>query len=258
MILEINLRTQEWRNNAVGVWPGYEVSPGAASDPHKFTGKELDDETGLYYFNARYYDAHLGRFISVDPVGGSNTDPQSWNRYAYALNNPVTVTDPSGQCAEDLCIGEAAAVAALVSATIAELNSPDPNNPSRTKGEALAESAAQKAQAAADATAKAISDTGKIIGAVFSKGSSETEGSEETGQKRPPKEGAGRNEQHGKSEDKPSQVEQKKDLERQLQNATGRREKKKLRNKMRHVQEDMDKRRTGTQHSQRDKGIGSK
>ena len=40
---------------------GEEVIPGAASDPHKFTGKELDDESGLYYFGARYYDAHLGR-----------------------------------------------------------------------------------------------------------------------------------------------------------------------------------------------------
>ena len=85
---------------------GSEVSPGAATDPHKFTGKELDDETGLYYFNARYYDADLGRFISVDPVAGSNTDPQSWNRYAYALDNPIRYRDPSG--------GQVAAVATAV------------------------------------------------------------------------------------------------------------------------------------------------
>ena len=56
---------------------GDEVKPGSATDPHKFTGKELDDESGLYYFGARYYDAHLGRFVSVDPGPGSNDDPQS-------------------------------------------------------------------------------------------------------------------------------------------------------------------------------------
>ena len=76
---------------------GEEVIPGAASDPHKFTGKELDDESGLYYFGARYYDAHLGRFVSVDPLPGENEDPQSWNRYAYGLNNPMKFIDPDGE-----------------------------------------------------------------------------------------------------------------------------------------------------------------
>lgn len=76
---------------------GDEVRPGSAYDPHKFTGKELDSEIGLYYFGARYYDAHMGRFISVDPVGGGGADPQSWNRYAYARNNPLFYVDPDGR-----------------------------------------------------------------------------------------------------------------------------------------------------------------
>jgi len=118
---------------------GSEVSPGAATDPHKFTGKELDDETGLYYFNARYYDADLGRFVSVDPVGGSNTDPQSWNRYAYALNNPVTVTDPSGRCA-GLCVGAAVlGGAALVAFTNHVLNSPNLVHPNKTNAQVWGE-----------------------------------------------------------------------------------------------------------------------
>ena len=76
---------------------GEEVIPGAAPDPHKFTGKELDDESGLYYFGARYYDAHLGRFVSTESTAGSNFDPQSWNRYAYSRNNPLNRIDPNGK-----------------------------------------------------------------------------------------------------------------------------------------------------------------
>ena len=75
---------------------GEEVRPGAAADPHKFTGKELDSEIGLYYFGARYYDAHLGRFISGDPLAGSYSDPQSWNRYAFGRNNPLRFVDLTG------------------------------------------------------------------------------------------------------------------------------------------------------------------
>ncbi len=46
-----------------------------------FTGKELDDESQLYYYEARYYDPLLGRFTSIDPWKGELTDPQSLNKY---------------------------------------------------------------------------------------------------------------------------------------------------------------------------------
>ena len=119
---------------------GEEVIPGAASDPHKFTGKELDDESGLYYFGARYYDAHVGRFVSVDPVGGTDDDPQSWNRYAYAENRPTVKRDPTGKCVEDVCVGEAMAVAALAGATAAWLGSPSPTHPGMTNAQAFGDS----------------------------------------------------------------------------------------------------------------------
>ncbi len=61
-----------------------------------FTGKQLDDETGLYYFGARYYDPVLGRFLTPDTIVPYPGDPQSLNRYSYARNNPVNVVDPTG------------------------------------------------------------------------------------------------------------------------------------------------------------------
>lgn len=62
---------------------------------HKFTGKELDD-TGLYYYGARYYDPELGRFITPDTIVQAPYDPQSLNRYSYCRNNPVNYVDPTG------------------------------------------------------------------------------------------------------------------------------------------------------------------
>jgi RHS repeat-associated protein len=54
------------------------------------------DATGLYYYNARYYDATIGRFISPDTIVPYPADPQSFNRYSYCRNNPLKYTDPSG------------------------------------------------------------------------------------------------------------------------------------------------------------------
>ncbi|MCB0376017.1 MAG: RHS repeat-associated core domain-containing protein, partial [Sinomicrobium sp.] len=80
----------------------------------KYGGKELEKGAGLYYFNARYYDPGLGRFISADTeLGGSYLQPDAFNRYAYALNNPVNYSDPSGHIAEPL-IGVGGATAATL------------------------------------------------------------------------------------------------------------------------------------------------
>ena len=64
----------------------------------KFTGQERDGETNLDFFQARYLSSGLGRFMSVDPgnAGADLTNPQSWNGYAYVLNNPLTMIDPTG------------------------------------------------------------------------------------------------------------------------------------------------------------------
>lgn len=65
-----------------------------------FTGSERDDETGLDFMQARYYANIQGRFMSVDPVVGLLSNPQSLNRYSYGLNNPLKFVDPTGMTVE--------------------------------------------------------------------------------------------------------------------------------------------------------------
>ncbi len=64
----------------------------------QFTGQRLDSLSQLYYYNARYYDPTIGRFISPDSMVPDTTNPQAWNRYSYVVNNPLRYTDPTGQC----------------------------------------------------------------------------------------------------------------------------------------------------------------
>ena len=61
-----------------------------------FTGHEMLDNLGLIHMNGRVYDPDLGRFLSADPYVTLPFDSQGLNRYAYALNNPLAFTDPSG------------------------------------------------------------------------------------------------------------------------------------------------------------------
>jgi RHS repeat-associated protein len=86
---------------------GQEWSPiGVDPNSVRFTGKERDRETeapgwsALDYFGARYYQGQSGRFTAADPVVDTATaliNPQLWNRYAYAANNPLRFTDPDGR-----------------------------------------------------------------------------------------------------------------------------------------------------------------
>src|SRR5437867_5230935 len=88
-------RRGRWRDT--GCFPSNPIQP-ASRLPQKFTGKERDGETGLDNFGARYFSGPEGRFTSPDPLMASATarDPQTWNRYAYGLNNPLRFIDPTG------------------------------------------------------------------------------------------------------------------------------------------------------------------
>ena len=73
----------------------------------RFTGKKRDSESGNDYFGARYYASSMGRWLSPDkPFADQHAqNPQSWNLYAYARNNPLTVFDPNGEAAVVLVNG---------------------------------------------------------------------------------------------------------------------------------------------------------
>ena len=77
---------------------------GAFPDDHTFLGKSADTSTELVDMGARKYDPATGRFISADPVVQTK-DPQSVGGYAYAGDDPVSSSDPSGLCPSDICGG---------------------------------------------------------------------------------------------------------------------------------------------------------
>ncbi len=81
------------------------VTGSGFANNYKFTGKERDAESGLDNFGARYDASGLGRFMTPDPLmaSGHARNPQTWNRYAYALNNPVRFVDPDGMEVPDSC-----------------------------------------------------------------------------------------------------------------------------------------------------------
>jgi len=66
--------------------------------PSVYAGHLWDGASGLYAMQARWQDPETGSFVSVDPVVPDRNDPQSYNAYAYARNNPVTHVDPTGMC----------------------------------------------------------------------------------------------------------------------------------------------------------------
>jgi RHS repeat-associated protein len=70
---------------------------GNHANPYRFAGEDFESKSGFYYLQARWMEPETGRFASLDPFAGLVRDPRSLHKYIYALNNPATLTDPSGQ-----------------------------------------------------------------------------------------------------------------------------------------------------------------
>ena len=70
----------------------FTASAGLVTNPLQYTGREFDPETGIYYYRARFYDPHSGRFMSEDPARFD----QGGNFYVYVSNTPTLLIDPTG------------------------------------------------------------------------------------------------------------------------------------------------------------------
>ncbi|MCY4045937.1 MAG: RHS repeat-associated core domain-containing protein [Cellvibrionales bacterium] len=88
------------RRNATTLEDGFNLAEilnqSISATTRGFTGHEMLDLVGLIHMNGRVYDPLLGRFLSADPFIQSPTETQSYNRYAYVWNNPMSSTDPTG------------------------------------------------------------------------------------------------------------------------------------------------------------------
>ena len=137
---------------------------------YKFTGKERDSESGLDYFEARYYSSGYGRFMSPDEFAGGPVDafsasdplppgplpyadisnPQSLNKYAYTYNNPLRYTDPDGHDGLDFVFGLVNSLANHV--TLGAVPRFETSSPDTKAGQLLGDAIATVGGAASTAT----------------------------------------------------------------------------------------------------------
>jgi len=75
-----------------------EQMDGSYNNPYKFNAKELDEDTGLYYYGARYYNPRLSIWYGVDPLA---EEYFGWSPYNYTFDNPIKYTDPDGMAPQD-------------------------------------------------------------------------------------------------------------------------------------------------------------
>jgi RHS repeat-associated protein len=113
-------------------------TPGTSRD---FTGQYRDLGT-LHFYNARYYDSGLGRFMSPDTIVPVPYDARSYNRFSYVTNNPKKYTDPTGQCIgpiQRICV-----IGALCQVVVQPLKSAAKSGPASKELKQAVDNAAQE------------------------------------------------------------------------------------------------------------------
>jgi RHS repeat-associated protein len=86
-------------DEVVAEWSGIETAS-MLGNPFLYTGQPYDADVGLYYYRARYYDPNEGRFLSRDPIGVWGDTSNLGNAYAYVMDDPINLRDPSGRYIE--------------------------------------------------------------------------------------------------------------------------------------------------------------
>jgi RHS repeat-associated protein len=82
-------------------WGETRFTSGTTPTQRKYTG-QLEAEAGLYFYNARWYDPYLNRWLSPDSIIPDPYNPLDFDRYSYARNNPIKYNDPTGHWIETL------------------------------------------------------------------------------------------------------------------------------------------------------------
>jgi RHS repeat-associated protein len=77
-------------------WGEYRYIEGDTPTSLQYTGQRSESSLGIYFYNARWYDARLSRFLQADSIIPDPYDSQAWDRYAYARNAPTRYIDPTG------------------------------------------------------------------------------------------------------------------------------------------------------------------
>ena len=132
---------------SIGAVPDSSGSVSTTSSEFLFNGQQ-QDETGLYYLRARYYDPKVGRFISSDPEIGHDDDPATLHRYTYASNDPVNRVDPTGRADYLSSITAISGIATLASTQLPALQTAEMHSAEIIQG---AESYAPEIEALAPA-----------------------------------------------------------------------------------------------------------
>ena len=96
-LTDFNGNSETYTYDAFGNQLGKQTNGEVGKNPFRYAGYQYDEESELYYLNARYYDPKTARFLSEDdPSYGNLNDPLSLNLYTYCANNPLMYIDPSG------------------------------------------------------------------------------------------------------------------------------------------------------------------
>ncbi len=138
-------------------WGEMRLTTGTTPTTWRFTGQREDATIELYYFNARYLDPSLGRFVQPDTIVPEPGDPQSLNRYSYVGNRPTRLVDPSGHCSTPSVNGSIGCTSVTGGATMPLVIDP------ATQPLTVAATGPQDTQQAAMGPARTAADDGAVL-----------------------------------------------------------------------------------------------